>query len=240
MGIFDSISINLISTLIGFLFGRVYYRLKKTYKVKSTKYFWKPFADGDQIFIILGHIEEFIGWERSGLVGFGDAIALAELKSYFDSMDIKNVVINYDNKIDKDALKSNLILIGGPTTNNITKMVLSNIHSTLNFEKSSLAIFDTKENEEYKPSVSPSGDGGVDYGLIIRARNPFEKSKKAVVIAGSWGYGTWAGAIHSISTNFNEDISPFLDFDSFECLLKSNIILRSPQSIETICVRRID
>lgn len=234
MEIFGNLSINLISTLIGFLICQGYHILKKTYQVKITKYFWKPFADGNQSFVIIGHIKEFNDWERSGLIGFGDAVALAELKSYFDSMNIKSVAINYDNDIDKDALKSNLILIGGPTTNIITKKVLSNIHSTLKFEELSLAILDTKENKKYVPSVDRSGDDGVDYGLIIRAKNPFEKSKKVVVIAGSWGYGTWAGAIHSISTNFNEEIYPCLSFDSFECLVKSNIILGTPQNIETI------
>jgi hypothetical protein len=48
-----------------------------------------------------------------------------------------------------------------------------------------------------------------DYGIIIRARNPFNRRKGIIVIAGAYGYGTWGGVRLALDEEFLEKCEKF-------------------------------
>ena len=89
-------------------------------------------------------------------------------------------------------------LIGGPDPNAVTREAVKLIDSKLRFGDPSIheiAIRDTGVDPPrlYVPS-EPDRDGVVtDYGLILRAPNPFAADKEIMIIAGSFGHGTVAG-----------------------------------------------
>ena len=86
-----------------------------------------------------------------------------------------------DKDTTSDDLRNNLIIIGGPVTNKITKMVNEKLP----------VRFDSKKNIQSKKKVY-SGD---DCGFIVKADNPWDSSRKIIVIAGKRYSGTKAAVL---------------------------------------------
>jgi hypothetical protein len=63
---------------------------------------------------------------------------------------------------------------------------------------------------------------GTDYGLLVKARNPFNPRTSILIIAGSSGYGTWAGT-RLITEPSTLDITA-ASGDSFECVFTTDIL----------------
>ena len=101
--------------------------------------------------------------------------------------------VNLDTDVRESDLKNNLILIGGPVINRVTKMIN---------EKMSIR-FDSKKN--IYSSISKKTYTSDDCGLIVKMQNPFDKNKKILVIAGKRYSGTKAGILAFIK--YFEEIS---------------------------------
>ena len=103
-----------------------------------------------------------------------------------------------DTEVKEEDLKNNLILIGGPGVNFITAKVNSKL--PIKFEK-------IKDQENFysgfHSSVSDKNYYEEGYGLIVKAKNPFDKSKDILVIAGRRMSGTRA-AILAFLQKFDE------------------------------------
>jgi len=106
--------------------------------------------------------------------------------------------IRLDTNIRKSDLKKNLILIGGPGVNSITKNVNSKLpikFQKIQFNKNFYsAIYSTLTDKAYSNS---------NCGMIVKTKNPFDKTKSILVIAGKRAAGTSA-AILSFLNNFDE------------------------------------
>ncbi|MEM4271496.1 MAG: S-layer protein [Candidatus Pacearchaeota archaeon] len=85
----------------------------------------------------------------------------------------------FDTEIEKDDLKANLIIIGGPIVNNITNKI--NEKLPIKFIKKS--IYSTLSRKRYTDEKA---------GIIIKTTNPFDKTKHIFVIAGLKNSGTEA------------------------------------------------
>lgn|GEM_PF-4877461 len=84
-----------------------------------------------------------------------------------------------------------LISVGGPINNPITRSILSAFQVDLKFlEDDSLYIDDANifTPKEY-------GDYSEDYGLLIRTKNPFFRENTAIVVAGCGTYGVYAAGL---------------------------------------------
>jgi hypothetical protein len=57
-------------------------------------------------------------------------------------------------------------------------------------------IFGPASQVSVAAAQSPTlcGHPEIDYGIIVRAVNPFNPAAEILVIAGAYGYGTWGGA----------------------------------------------
>jgi len=103
-----------------------------------------------------------------------------------------------DTEVKDEDLKNNLILIGGPGINMITGKINSKL--PINFQK-------IREKENWY-SAFHSNISGKDYteeehGIIVKAKNPFDKTKDILVIAGRRSHGTRA-AILAFLKKFDE------------------------------------
>jgi hypothetical protein len=89
----------------------------------------------------------------------------------------------------------------------------------------------------------PAGTGtdaiADDYAIIFRASNPFSPDKHLMLIAGSFGYGVWAGVRFVASEAFldNELVKAGT---AIECLIKTDIFRDTPQNIRSIALRELD
>lgn len=94
---------------------------------------------------------------------------------------------------DKDVrahdLDSNLIIIGGPVTNKVTKMVNEKLPVKFDGKKNIIS-----HKKAYKQD---------DCGFIARAENPFNKSKNIIVIAGK-RYGGTKAAVIAFTQKFDD------------------------------------
>lgn len=103
-----------------------------------------------------------------------------------------------DTEVKEEDLKGNLILIGGPGVNFITAKVNSKL--PIKFEK-------IKDQENFysgfHSNVSDKNYYEEGYGLIVKTKNPFDKSKDILVIAGRRMSGTRA-AILAFLQKFDE------------------------------------
>jgi hypothetical protein len=127
-----------------------------------------------------------------------------------------SVVYHNDGKVD-DALESNLFCIGGPDANSVTAGILNDIGYRI------------PENRGFSPGLQPgriydpnsgadAGEGqgeAVDYGRLIRVRNPYKKDRCVFILWGNSGYGTWAAAklLHSQQLRDSVSVKRGLDVD---------------------------
>jgi len=216
MGQLPSIFLGLLTTLIGYLIGRVWQKVVDQMPYRQAKEFWRPMLDGGLQVIVSRFISDAFS-DLIGLVGGGDALAMREISSFFAEIGFKDVDVVYVDEASVDREK-NLILLGGPDTNVVTKDALAII-------RPQLRIFDPgpgnpMEIHDLAPSsVNRDGKRGgrthhkyiakpdTDYGVIIRARNPFNPGKLLVVLAGAYGYGSWAAAKLALENGFAEECS---------------------------------
>jgi hypothetical protein len=229
--------------LIGTAAGWIWKLLYDRWKMRKALDFWRPFLAKD-LRIVLGRFGEFDDFERSGLLGVGDAIALAELQSFLATMGTTEPQLCYADRIrrDGDALKHPLILLGGPDVNAITHEVSKLLRTGLRFGDPTIHEITFRDiladpPRVYSPNVPTALQTGSDLGLIFRAPNPFAPDKPALIIAGSFGHGTWAAARYLMSPEFLR--SQAAKHRSLEGLIETDIALDTPQQIRCLVLRPI-
>src|SRR5947209_7730274 len=127
-----AIAVNLVSALIGFGIGGAFERARTNLRLRKARRFWRDLAEGRSQ-IIIGRFHEFDDFEPSGLIGVGDAAALGELESFFDRLRIPRLSLGYSDRVTGNDLKQNLVLLGGPDANAISKQVAVQVQSTIRF-----------------------------------------------------------------------------------------------------------
>jgi hypothetical protein len=203
--------------------------------------FWKAFLTGGNL-IVIGRFIEFKKFEQSGFLGVGDAMALSELTSYLELFGLRNTPVSYADRVDGDSLKTNLILIGGPDANLITKEALARIPSTFHFGDPKLyqiGVIDSLTQTGYSPRLNDNDEVISDYCIIIKTVNPFAHSKQILLIFGGYGYGSWAGARFTKSDKFL-GAPPVSDGKDIECLIETDLVRETPQEAKIVILREID
>jgi hypothetical protein len=255
MGILEQILIALVAAFIGLLAGRFWEKSLLYYTYWRARRFWRPFVSGD-VQVVVGRFKRFAGWEPSGLVGVGDMQATAELVAFFDDVGYRRLgrspKIAYHDQLAGPLADVSLVCIGGPDANKLTKYMLETIHPTIepgDPEGHVVSFRDTKTNRLYSPipeqrrglwstlRASPEAVT-VDYGLLVKASNPFNANRGVIIIAGSFGYGTWAGIKLARSERFLRD-KRVRKGRAIECLYSTTIINEIPQQPEIEVLREI-
>lgn len=196
-----NIVVGLSTAFIGYVIGRIWQRLVDWLPYRQARLFLRPVMRGE-LHVVTSRFRkpDF----PDGMVGGGDAVALRELVVFFGKIGFKHYETVY---VDERHLnrKNNLVLLGGLDTNQITMDAMEEIGSGLTIVDPGPGI--KMEVHDLAPDGSCTyGDlegtppvrkfratEKIDYGIIIRARNPFEPSKALIVVAGAYGYGTWGG-----------------------------------------------
>ncbi len=114
---------------------------------------------------------------RDGYYGIDFALFLG---SFLNG--VSNLNVKLDTEARTEDLQKNIILIGGPVVNSITAAV--NLKMPIRFNKEgNWAIFSTISNKEYHSDEA---------GVIVKMKNPFNKKKFVLIIAGKRYAGTKA------------------------------------------------
>lgn len=90
---------------------------------------WRAFVAGQPRFV-LGRFSQFETFEASGVMGVGDAACLTELSSFTRARYRLEIPVTYADEMGGGDLSDDLISIGGPDNNSVTRDVLRRV-STL-------------------------------------------------------------------------------------------------------------
>ncbi|HEY7950048.1 MAG TPA: hypothetical protein VID51_04345 [Solirubrobacterales bacterium] len=132
--------------------------------------------------------------------GIGQVRALAllmpSLKRAYSDLEIRNIYLSSESLLDR--LECDLICLGGSKNNRVTADLLDRLGSScpISMDGSEISWREGSESETYEGTIE--NDQVIDdFGLIIRTRNPFNRSKdrrSVIILAGSHTYGTIAAA----------------------------------------------
>jgi hypothetical protein len=198
-----NVFVGLATALIGYVIGRIWQQAVDRLRYRRARNFLGPAVKGGvQVVASRFSLTEFN--EPTGLVGGGDALALRELSTFFEAIGLKGIDTVF---VDEGRLnaRGNLILLGGLDTNRVTMAAMElfkpNVTVVDPGPGMSMEVHDlapgggaeTNAEKSLKVHSYKAIPGQVDYGIVIRAPNPFDTSKAMIIIAGAYGYGSWAG-----------------------------------------------
>lgn len=149
---------------------------------RNESSFLEPFIENGQLnaLIIVGSPDPHgpdKARSRDGYYGMDLALFLGTFLSYVPKVNVK-----LDTEVREQDLQNNLILIGGPIVNKVTEKV--NDRLPVRFEQGN--IVSTLTHETYPQD---------ECGLIVKIRNPFDKERSILVVAGKRFSGTRAAII---------------------------------------------
>lgn len=180
--------------------------------------------------------------EPSGRMGVGCAFGLIELLRHLDQIGARQpkiIKIADGDQVTDDFRRNTLILLGGPARNTVTFDAMRRLPLTHRFSQPITTIRDTQTEQEYSYSPTLLGPAhGTDYGLFIKARNPFNPRTSVLIIAGSSGYASWAGT--RLITEPSALDAAAASGSSFECVFATDVLDRNPQATEALVVRTLN
>lgn len=154
----------------------------KIAQIRNESDFLNPFIKDGQLdsLIIVGSPDPHgpdKARSRDGYYGMDLALFLGTFLNYVPKFNVK-----LDTEVRDEELNNNLILIGGPVVNKVVERINSKL--PIKFEDGN--IKSTISNESYPHD---------ECGLIVKAKNPFNKDKYILVVAGKRFSGTRAAII---------------------------------------------
>lgn len=120
-------------------------------------------------------------------------------KLYGPNLQIKTTMSRVDFSYTYSDLSTNLILIGGPFHNSVTRNFLERMGTSwpFRFEPDSTLVYTDPDGNKtpFKPKTINKEYYGEDYALIMNVKNPYDPEKRVIFIAGCRSIGCYGGAI---------------------------------------------
>jgi hypothetical protein len=262
VSLLEATAIQLIVATIAFLAGFFLQRIRGAWAYLSARRFWRPILRRDLALVLGDGFPDLRGFEASNVIGRGDLIASYELTTHFSRMGFRRLrPVFADQMVGDDltgrSLRRNLIVLGGPDANSVSLKCLRGMQ--LSYQLTWPDRDDTRESASEAPWRLPrlaftgsdkEGNALVfrptlegkeviqDYGVIIRARNPFDpwgrkpfdprQGKRVVIIYGCYGFGTLAAVLYSQTKEFLEMIEN--GDDDIECIVVCTVVKGTPQA----------
>lgn len=237
--------INILAAVIVFLAGVGTRGLVGFVRSWRGRAFWGRRILRGRTYLFIGAFTRFNDLEPSGFIGLGDSHAVHELATTLGRLG-SSFRIAYASRISDGQLRKNLILLGLDEVNTLTPGVFEKVGSGFRVDVPTMAIEDRITGESYSaewevdlPHEQPTrdfdpswfftvGSDGVrtirkfraDYGILIRGQNPYSLDHSLIVMAGIYGFGTWAAARLPLDSEF---LSRCEGLRNFECLFKVEV-----------------
>ena len=135
---YSEVAWGVLSTFAAFLVGLAWRHLTRVLVHLRARRFWRPLVAHDSV-VVVGSFRSLPGFEASGVVGLGDNIALSVLERYFAGIGFKRFTVQYSDRMkgaeqgEHSGLRSNLVLLGGPDANVVTRLVLERVALGIEF-----------------------------------------------------------------------------------------------------------
>lgn len=165
------------------------------------KKFWKPIVSGEKVVVVFpakdldDHREDTTKFDHQGLQQLLD-----KLKSNFRNLEIEPVP---DDQFGNEHQNYDIISVAGPIPNRVSHQLLSGTTVQFRFDElqtgkiiNSVVSVDgevTLEPDTHYDNTSDKIVCTKDYGIITRAKSPFNNDQELINVAGGYGEGTLAG-----------------------------------------------
>jgi len=142
-----------------------------------------------------------------------------------------NRICNSDELPLDRSLEGNLILIGGPNHNRISRIFLERVPLPFHFEHCDL--IDEGTGTRYAPRIE-NNSIVEDYGLVVLTANPFKPSSRLVMLLGCRTYGCIASAHVLIDERVRTTSNTLKRFDSTTLIVKTDVVGQYATRIEIV------
>lgn len=172
------------------------------------------------------------------MMGTGDALALGKILGVLNRVGVKGIEVVPTYNFSGDRYQNNLILIGGPDANEITRRVFERMSTNLKFgnpDKNEISFRDSKSKTGYFSKYDSQNRVVGDYGLAFKTKNSFNPEATVIIVAGCFGFGTCAAAQVFENDNFIRQADSYQVNSEFELLVYSEVIndwVQSPKLIQ--------
>jgi hypothetical protein len=180
---------------------------------------------------VLGRFSRFEDFEPSGLLGLGDAVCLTEVSASIRSRYGCDIAVRYADRLDGDEFSRDLILVGGPDANSLTRDILRRLSLGLTLgdpTEHEVSFYSTVTRTLFAPERNAAGQIAVDFGVILRVPNPFAPGRRVLMLFGCFGFGTWAAGRCAGSESFLAEPLVAAGAD-LECVVRTDVIRDVPQ-----------
>ncbi len=180
-------------------------------------------SEAERIALVDFMIRYVRGQEMSGLVGRGDfhSIVRMAVRLGFLRLPVRPLILHPSEVGERRT--GNLVLIGGSDVNPLTgalgPLLGCQLEARINHEGRAV-VRDSRLGVEHRAS-EPGAVEVVDYGVLARGPNPYNRDSTVVLLAGAHGFGTIAATEVSLGATAKKQLRGLLrQFDGgFECLI---------------------
>jgi hypothetical protein len=154
----------LITGVLAFVLGLLWRRINKIALNYRARRFWHPVMSRD-VQLVMSRFRGLQGFEASGMIGAGDAVAMHNLSEYFTRIGFRSFKISYNDQLGYgealgQSLQTDLILLGGPDSNTLTNEVVKRLSLGIAFKE----IYQSHptvllEPRIWDPTADTSSDG---------------------------------------------------------------------------------
>lgn len=241
----EQIGIGLVCLIIGGIGARALQALQAWNQNRHIDRFWRNVLDESTTIIYGDFKKTLLGmWDPAGLMGIGDSLALAEVLRRLRRKSSVLLKVYPCSRTTPQLYKNNLILIGGPSGNSVTASIFKKINAPLIFpgaEENIVLIKDRISDHEFVPNLHRTGKEGHDFGLITCCINPFYQSKSIVILAGSFGFGTWAAAMWACNPESWRAVdSKIKGLKEFQILIRTDVVDGFPASNDLVLIQEFN
>ncbi len=230
--------INLLASLIWFLLGLFVYHTSRLFiLIKPTKKLWNLYNQKNLIICVAASAQIDTGRYLRPTTGIGQVRAIGyiieSLSAAYD-VKIENIFLSTD-QVQKQ-IEKDLIVLGGPKNNEISKLFLEKIKNLKIVQQNSDGIQWLKNGEKTYAGLTENGVIIKDYGLIIRIENPFSSINKTsfCLFTGCHTYGTIAAAKY-FTENYIKDIKIYTKKKkNIIILVECDVINEYPTSLKML------
>lgn len=253
--------VNIIGGILVFVLGISARSVLGFFRSRPARKFWGRQIIAGRTYLFLGSFPRFNYMEPSGFIGLGDSHAVHELATTLAAFGAR-FEIAYASRMVDGQQRENIILVGLDEVNSLIPVVFQRIGSGYRVDPAAMTVEDVESGQTYAPEweedvlqgehsrdfdgswfivVGPDGKRlarrfKVDYGILVRTASPFARDRKLFVIAGIYGFGTWAGARLPLDRDFLGQCAPHEDF---ECLYRVEVHQNQLLAVSVMSIRAL-
>lgn len=237
----------MIATIATLLIVFLMRRLYRFYYIRTPYDRIWGFKENEAVFIVNGKSKS-ISTDREDVFALntGDVKALLEIVRSLEGGP-KTLQINslFSDQMPAPVMtKENVICIGGPNSNSVTKTFLELVDCRYEFD-SERKLVDKQTRKKYSPVKAESGDYYVrDYGIVFKASHPSREEKRLFIHAGCHTEGTMGAGKYISSAGRGgqkrlRQLAKELGGDTFQILIEVDVVKDEVGMIEVGQVRRV-